>query len=370
MSKVDTFKGILQRFFTDRGMSIPEGLYATMSMADFADIVHCAVFQQEVRARYLDEHGSLAVLTPRAPRQERSHPAEFEILFQRIPNGSAVSDMTIVKHRKQTAGDDSAMQLSGLFDAHGVLDLYALANRAKSFGEIHVSTPGSDMAGLKHLAGATGDAAVDFPSLFRQPGKTRHVGELYCEAAEDGDTLPRMLKGIAPTPEEMRLHIEALARMFGIADIENMTDEEALGISLKMFTGGIKSVASVETPPGSGYKLDSVSELDMAPRMIEGKLFSFDVVGQPVRAGWDETVALETLRRMGEVWGKGIEEAEEKLARRLSLDGAYNGGMFHTGIRSRQQFANDHQAPSRGKKGRTKMFANKNGAVYPKPRGW
>lgn len=340
MSKVDTFKGILQRFFTDRGLSIPEGLYATMSMADFADIVHCAVFQQEVRARYLDEHGSLVVLTPRAPRHECAHPAEFEILFQRIPNDAAALTMGIIKHRKQSSG------------------------------EIYVSTPGSDMARLKHLAGATGDAAVDFPSLFRQPGKTRHVGELYREAAEDGDTLPRMLKDIAPTPEEMRLHIEALARMFGIADIENMTDEEALGISLKMFTGGIKSVASVETPPGSGYKLDSVSELDMAPRMIEGKLISFDVVGQPVRAGWDETVGLETLRRMGEVWGKGIEEAEEKLARRLSLDGAYNGGMFHTGIRSRQQFANDHQAPSRGKKGRTKMFANKNGAVYPKPRGW
>ena len=43
--------------------------------------------------------------------------------------------------------------------------------------------------------------------------------------------------------------------------------------------------------------------------------------------------------------------------------------LLSSGPQSRQQFRNDREAPSRGKKGRVKSFAGKNGGVWPKPGG-
>lgn len=43
--------------------------------------------------------------------------------------------------------------------------------------------------------------------------------------------------------------------------------------------------------------------------------------------------------------------------------------VMNLGPRSRQQFSNDGQVATRGKKGRTKMFAGKSGGVWPKPGG-
>lgn len=43
--------------------------------------------------------------------------------------------------------------------------------------------------------------------------------------------------------------------------------------------------------------------------------------------------------------------------------------LLSPGPQSRQQFRNDREAPSRGKKGRTKIFAGKTGGVWPKPGG-
>lgn len=71
-------------------------------------------------------------------------------------------------------------------------------------------------------------------------------------------------------------------------------------------------------------------------------------------------------------------ERDERFAAALrSMDGRITSidiipsgrSLLSSGPQSRQQFRNDREAPSRGKKGRVKMFANKNGAVYPKPGG-
>lgn len=54
----------------------------------------------------------------------------------------------------------------------------------------------------------------------------------------------------------------------------------------------------------------------------------------------------------------------------LTIDVVSPGsGVLNLGPRSRQQFHNDREAPSRGKKGRVKSFAGKNGGVWPKPGG-
>lgn len=43
--------------------------------------------------------------------------------------------------------------------------------------------------------------------------------------------------------------------------------------------------------------------------------------------------------------------------------------IMNLGPRSRQQFSNDSNMPTRGKKGRIKLFAGKSGGVWPKPGG-
>lgn len=106
------------------------------------------------------------------------------------------------------------------------------------------------------------------------------------------------------------------------------------------------------------------SRINPALRMMDGRITSIDMVDNPIV---EDT---GTYRR----WADGSEEVCEHPrsleGRVLTFDSGFGGvSAFSSGPRSRQQFQNNRHAPSRGKKGRIKMHAGKNGSVYPKPGG-
>lgn len=116
-----------------------------------------------------------------------------------------------------------------------------------------------------------------------------------------------------------------------------------------------------ETPIESGQSLfDALSHLFSEDDSHGTPAKRVGFMGSPMRALHVRLDSLEQPLR---------KEAKEQASSLFTRE-VVTGAFLNTGMRSRQQFANDRLAPSSGKKGRTKWFASKSGAVYPKPRGW
>lgn len=355
MHELNDFEGLIQRFFVDKGLPVSSLLRLTMSIEEFALIA-----RTQLHVADLDEfHGYCLDHAVNPPESIAANSGRMTDALEIVLNMA-------VRGTVERLGQSNMVSV----DEEEVRRMHRKVAKIAGFvlgtGEDPLTMLRSDAERAFHRSQATGNAEFDFPGLFRQSGKTRMVGELYREVAEEaGGTLTRMFEGIAPTPAEIRAHSEAITRHF-------------LGIN------PVITATIIATKAERGNTLFSTPKSRTDDPLWEGKLdFLKSSPGERkmIEAWGRETIygpgeGLDVSHTVRDKMSEGSNGPFDWSGRPPSPDEAgftlsiVRPGSLYLGPTSRQQFANDHQAPSKGKKGRVKMHATKNGAVYPKPRGW